>query len=135
MQHSDIGHVNYTQYCNNIHKADFAVWQLWKTIQETTELKDDTVLIIAPEFGRNLLPNSIIDGNGKHAIDHTGDDNSQKIFCMVVGPPSIVKQNIEITTGSSETIDILPTIAKILGFYDEMPKQFIEGRFLNEAFI
>jgi arylsulfatase A-like enzyme len=135
MQHSDIGHENFTSYCNNIHKADFAVSRLWKTIQETPGLKDDTVLIIAPEFGRNLAPNSMVDGNGKFAIDHTGDDNSQQIFCMVLGPAGIVRQNIEIASQTGETIDIVPTIAHILGFYDDIPKSIVTGRFLQEAFV
>lgn len=134
MQHSDIGHSNFTSYCNNMHKADFALGQLWQTIQSTPGLANDTILIVAPEFGRDLQPNTIIDMYGKHAVDHTGDENSQKIFCMVAGPEKVVKQNQIINQVAGETIDILPTIARILGFHDSIPKGMLEGRFLEEAF-
>lgn len=134
MQHSDIGHSNFTKYCNNMHKADFALGQLWQTIQSTPGLADDTVLIAAPEFGRDLQPNTIIDQYGKYAVDHTGDDNSQKIFCMIAGPEKIVVQNQYINDLKGETIDIVPTIAKILGFYDQIPKGRLTGRFLEDAF-
>ena len=134
MQHSDIGHSNFTKYCNNMHKADFALGQLWQTIQSTPGLANDTVLIAAPEFGRDLQPNTIIDQYGKHAVDHTGDDNSQKIFCMIAGPEKVVKQNQYINTLKGETIDIVPTIAKVLGFYDKIPQGHLTGSYLEDAF-
>jgi hypothetical protein len=135
MQHSDIGHSNFSRYCNNMRKADYAVYQLWKTIQETPGLKDDTVLIIVPEFGRNSKPNTLIDTYGRFAVDHTGDENSQKIFCLIAGPENIVKQGEEINVEAGETIDVVPTVAKILGFYDDIPKGILNGRFLEEAFV
>jgi hypothetical protein len=135
MQHSDIGHSSFTEYCNNMHKADFAVGWLWKTIQETPELRDDTVLVIAPEFGRNLVPNSMIDKYGRFAIDHTGDENSSKIFCLIAGPPHVVRQNQVIKENAGETIDIVPTIARILGFDDKTDKSILNGRILTEAFV
>jgi hypothetical protein len=135
MQHSDIGHSNFTKYCNNIRKADFALYQLWQTIQSTPELKDDTILIVAPEFGRNALPNTIADSNGRLAIDHTGDENSQKIFCLIAGPANKVKQGIEVNETTGETIDIVPTISRILGLDNEAAKQLLNGRFLEEAFV
>jgi hypothetical protein len=134
MQHSDIGHSDFTKYCNNMRKADYALGQLWRTIQSTPGLADDTILIAAPEFGRNLKPNTIIDKYGRHAVDHTGDENSQKIFCMVAGPPKLVKQNQVITEVKGETIDIVPTIARILGFEEKLPRDIIQGKFLEEAF-
>lgn len=135
MQHSDIGHSNFTQYCNNMHKASFAVSQLWNTIQSDPVLKDDTILIIAPEFGRNSEPNNIVDAYGKLAVDHTGDENSKHIFCMIAGPPNLVKQNQVVNEVAGESIDIVPTIAKILGFDSGIPKDILNGRFLHEAFV
>jgi len=101
MQDVDVCHFQYTQYANNLRKADFAVAQLWKTIQSTPGMADDTVLIIAPEHGRNFYPNTSVDAYGRRALDHTaptdpnftGDPNMQmarEIFCLVVGPPNVV---------------------------------------------
>ncbi len=134
MQHSDIGHSNFTKYCNNIRKADFALRQLWETIQNTPGMKDDTILIVAPEFGRNLKPNTLRDEFGRLAVDHTGDQLSQQIFCLIAGPPSKVKQGQRITSGG-ETIDLAPTILKILGV--DVPSKYssLTGRFLEEAFV
>lgn len=135
MQDVDIGHFNYTQYANNLRKADFAVAHLWKTIQETPGMADDTVLIIAPEHGRNFYPNTSVDAFGRRALDHTaptdpnwtGDPNMQmarEIFCMVVGPPAVVRQNQVIPTLLGESTEILPAIANLLGFETAMSGSF-----------
>lgn len=135
MQESDIGHSNYTEMCNNIHKADFALAKLWDTIQNTPKMKDNTVLIAAPEFGRNLNSNTIVDKFGRFAIDHTGDENSKKIFCLMLGPKNVIKDNNFVESESAETIDILPTIAHLLGFYDKIPSEFINGKVLKDALV
>lgn len=135
MQHSDIGHNNFTNYCSDMRKADYALYNLWQTIQSIPQMKDDTILIVAPEFGRNLQPNTIVDAYGRYAIDHNGDETSKQIFCLIAGPPNLVKQDVEITDETGETIDIVPTIARILGFDTNMPKNLLNGRFLQEAFV
>lgn len=134
MQHTDIGHSNFTQMCNNLQKADFALYKLWETIQQTPGMKDNTVLIAAPEFGRNIKNNTIYDQYGRAAVDHTGDENSKKIFCLVLGPPNLVRQGQWIDAIQGETIDIVPTIADLLGFRHKMPLGFLDGRVLKEAF-
>ncbi|MDX5404498.1 MAG: hypothetical protein LPK28_03240, partial [Bacteroidota bacterium] len=60
----DVAHSNFTKYCQALRNADWAVGHLWNTIQNTPGLANDTILIIAPEIGRNGTPNSIIDQNG-----------------------------------------------------------------------
>ena len=135
MQDVDVCHFNFTSYANNLRKADFAVAQLWKTIQSTPGMADDTVLIIAPEHGRNFQTNTSIDAFGRSALDHTapndpnfsGDPNltmARDIFCMVVGPPSIVHQGQVINNVSGESTEIVPAIAELLGF-----ETAISGRF------
>ena len=135
MQDVDICHFNYSQYANNLRKADFAVAQLWKTIQETPGMADDTVLIIAPEHGRNFYPNTSVDAFGRRALDHTaptdpnftGDPNMQmarEIFCLVVGPPNVVVQNQVISTIMGESTEIVPAIANLLGFDADMPGSY-----------
>ena len=134
MQESDIGHGNFTEYCSNLRKADYALAKLWDTIQQTPGMADDTILIAAPEFGRNLEPNTILDGYGRFAVDHTGDENSKKIFCMVLGPKSKIKRGIVIQDVVGESIDIVPTICDLLGFENDMDNSPITGQSLKTYF-
>jgi hypothetical protein len=133
MQEVDIGHSNYTSYCNNLHKIDFAAYKIWETIQNDRVMKDNTVMIITPEFGRNKDGNTLVDQFGRKAIDHTGDEISQNIFCMVLGPEALIKHNNKVTE-QRELIDIVPTIADLLGFENEIPKGLLHGKILNEIY-
>ena len=135
MQNVDVCHSNYTEYCNNLRKADYAVGHLWQTIQSTPGMANDTILIVAPEHGRNLEPNTILDAFGQPAIDHTSDATSREIFCMIAGPLGKVVQGQNITQITGESIDIVPTIAHVLGFNDAIPGGLLSGRVLNEAFV
>jgi hypothetical protein len=128
MQDVDVAHFNFSSYANNLRKADYAAAHLWSVIQATPGMANDTVLIIAPEHGRNLNTNTSIDGNGRLALDHTapvdlitGDQTAREIFCMVVGPPSVVKQGQVINTLYGESIEIAPIIANLLGFDTNIP--------------
>lgn len=127
MQDVDICHTNFTQYCNNLRKADYSVAHLWNTIQNTPGMANDTILIIAPEHGRNLNGNTFLDVNGRKAVDHTanvdgtGDQTARDIFCLVVGPPSKVNQGQVFNGINGESIEIIPAIANILGFDTEIP--------------
>ena len=128
MQDVDIGHFNYTQYANNLRKADYSVARLWSIIQATPGMANDTVLIVAPEHGRNLNPNTTIDSYGRRALDHTaptdlvsGDQMAREIFCLVAGPPNVVQQGQVISSVSGESIEIVPVIANLLGFDTSIP--------------
>ena len=134
MMDIDRGHTDFTLYCDNMRKADMGLAALWNKIQSNPELKDDTILIAVPEHGRNLAPNTMKDKYGRYAIDHTGDDTSREIFCLVLGAPHLVKQNQSIGQIMGESIDIAPTIARILGFYDEIDYR-LKGRPLEGAFV
>lgn len=123
MNDADICHSDYTAYCNSIQKSDYALAQLWNTIQNTPGMANDTVMIVAPEIGRNEYSNAIIDENGRAALDHN-DDSARDTFCLVLGPPSFIKQNTTITQSSGETINIAATIADVLGIYDSIPHSF-----------
>ena len=136
MQDVDICHFQFTQYANNLRKADYAVAQLWNTIQSTPGMADDTVMIVAPEHGRNLYANTSVDTYGRRALDHTaptdrnfsGDPNLQaarEIFCLVVGPPAVVKQNQIISSVMGQSVEIVPAIANLLGFDNAIPGGYI----------
>ena len=134
----DVCHSNFSGYLQNLHKADYGVGWLWDKIQSDPVLANDTIMICMPEHGRNSVPNSLVDANGLSAYDHTSDQNSREIFSLIVGPPGVVKQNVSFGTSASpvgESVDIVPTIANILGFDSSIPSGLLPGRVLTEAFI
>jgi hypothetical protein len=134
----DACHFDFTNYIGYMHKADYGVGWLWNKIQNDPQLANDTIMICMPDHGRNQLPNSVYDANGLRSFDHTSDDNSRRLFALIVGPPDKVKQNQvvgDVFTPVGETIDIVPTIGHILGFNDLIPGGFLPGRVLEEAFV
>jgi arylsulfatase A-like enzyme len=137
MQGVDVCHFNFTNYCDNLRKADYALAHLWNTIQNIPGLANDTILIAVPEHGRNASPNTVMDAYGRYAVDHTGEQMSREIFCLVLGPAGVVKQNQVITSVTGESIDVVPTIADILGFYTDIPSQYSGnmGSPLAQAFV
>lgn len=133
MQNVDAAHDDTTSYLNNLKRADYALSHLWQTIQNTPGM-ENTILIAAPEHGRNLESNGVVDDYGREGTDHTGDDMSREVFCMMLGHQTDTFVNSSLSINSDcETIDIVPTIADILGFNNDIPGQ-LSGRVLNEAF-
>jgi hypothetical protein len=141
MQDVDICHFDFTRYADSLHKADYAVAHLWNTIQSTPGMANDTVLIVVPEHGRNQAPNTVIDAYGRYALDHTaidfnGDQMSREIFCLIAGPPNIVRQDQVISQVRGESIDIVPTVARLLGFDTDIPVGVRPpGQYLGDAFL
>jgi len=137
MQGVDVCHFNFTQYCDNLRKADYALAHLWNTIQSTPGLMNDTILIAVPEHGRNVSPNTVMDAYGRYAVDHNSDAMSREIFCLVLGPAGVVKQNQVISTVTGQSIDVVPTMADVLGFYNDIPSNYRNkmGTPLLQAFV
>lgn len=135
MQDVDVCHNNFSSYCNNLRNADYALGHLWDHIQKTPGMANDTILIAAPEHGRNLETNTVVDENGRFAIDHTNTDTAREIFCLVLGPSGVVNQNLKIGAEMGESIDIVPTAAHILGFDADVPGGMLPGAVLEEAFV
>ena len=134
----DICHSDFSSYISLLHRADYGIGWLWDKIQSHPVLANDTVMICVPEHGRNAEPNSILDANGLFAYDHTSDENSRNVFCLIAGPPGVVNQGEVIGDDDDpvgESIDIVPTIAHILGFKDSIPSYLIPGNVLNGAFV
>jgi hypothetical protein len=131
----DVCHTDFTGYCDNLRMADYAAAHLWQTIESTPGMAGDTVMIMMPEVGRNSQPNSILDVNGRGALDHTSSDAmAREIFCLIAGPPSVIRQGQVISSTEGESIDIVPTIANLLGF-DQGASSFLPGRPLTQAFV
>jgi hypothetical protein len=134
MQDVDIAHSNFTLYANNIQKADYALAHLWETIQSTPGMMNDTILIAMPEHGRNQDGNGLYDSYGREALDHTNDDYSREIFSLILGPSNVVVQDQVFSQEKGESIDIVPTIADILGFDNDIPGGLLTGTVLNDSF-
>ena len=136
MQDIDEAHDNASGYLRNLRRADYALWHLWETIKSTPGM-ENTIMIALPEHGRNSQGNEIFDEYGRESTDHTNDEMSREIFCMMLSHQAdnnIYSNNI-ITNLTGESIDIVPTVANILGFDNDIPTGLLNGRILDEAFI
>ena len=134
MQGVDVAHNDFTEYASNLQKADYALGHLWNTIQSTPGMADDTILIAMPEHGRNSEGNGLYDAYGRQALDHTNDVMSREIFALVLGPNGVVVQDQVFANEKGESIDIVPTIANILGFDNDIPGGLLNGNVLTESF-
>ncbi len=114
-------HQNYTGYLQALHQADHSVGWLWNYIQtQIPEMAGETIMIVAPECGRDLFPNPIKDDNNYFAYDHS-DANSLRTFTSLVGPTipqGIVKGSPSQQVGMNT--NVVPTIAEILGIKDDV---------------
>lgn len=114
-------HSNFTGYLRSLHRADHATGWLWSYIQnQIPEMSGKTVMIVAPECGRNLDPNPIQDINDWYAYDHS-DNNARRVWTTMVGKN--VPQNLsrgDENNPIGRLTDIVPTIADIFGIYDEV---------------
>jgi len=114
-------HGNFTGYLRSLHRADHGVAHLWDYIQnQIPEMAGNTAMIITPEHGRNDVPNPIIDENDWYAYDHS-DENSKRIFSMMVGPGI----DADLTIGDDanpigQATDGVLTAADILGIKNEV---------------
>lgn len=135
LQAVDICHSDFTGYCNNLVRADWGVSHLWNFIQSTPGLANDTVMIVVPEHGRNADPNTVVDAYGRPAYDHTSDDRSREIFAMILGPSGVIEQDKVVSSKYGESIDIVPTIANLLGFDVDIPAGLLPGQKLEEALV
>ena len=134
MQGVDVAHDDFTEYASNLQKADYALAHLWNTIQSTPGMAEDTILIAMPEHGRNLEGNGLYDAYGRQALDHTNDVMSREIFALVLGPNGVVVQDQVYANEKGESIDIVPTIANVLGFDNDIPGGLLNGNVLTESF-
>ena len=131
----DVCHRDFTAYCHNLYRASWGIHHLWETIQATPGMTNNTMLIVVPEIGRNGTGNSLRDANNRQGLDHTSEDGiSREIFCLIAGPASVIKQNQTIDVIAGESIDVMPTIAHALGFYDGAASMFM-GQKLMQAFV
>lgn len=121
MSSADSCHNSFTNYLSSLHRGDHAVGFLWDFIQNQTDMAGKTTMIIMPEHGRNETPNAITDQNDWVSFDHDSDENSRRIFSMMVGPG--IDANLTIGSTSNpigDAADLVPTIAQIFGIKDQV---------------
>ena len=119
----DVCHGDFTAYLKNMHRADHGIGFLWKEIQNIPGMAGNTTMIVMPEHGRDLEPNSIMDENDWLAYDHSGG-NSRRIFTLMAGPG--IDAGLRVGSEDNpvgDAADVVPTIADIFGIkqtvYDE----------------
>ncbi|MBF0433116.1 MAG: sulfatase-like hydrolase/transferase [Fibrobacteria bacterium] len=105
MEPDDEGHKNdWNKYLAAISASDNYAHDLWNTIQSDSLLRDSTVLFIVNDHGR-------------HTNDFTTHGDNCEGCCKIMGVilgPDIKKGHIDSTLW--EQIDVVPTIAQLLGF-------------------
>ena len=114
-------HGNFTGYLKSLHRADHGVAHLWNYIQSSIpSMSGNTALILAPEMGRNLNPNPILDENDWASFDHS-DANTKRVFGMMAGPG--IDAGLPIGSEGSpvgEITEAMITAAEILGFKSDV---------------
>ncbi len=114
-------HRNFTGYLKSLHRADHGVAHLWDYIQtQIPEMAGNTAIVLAPECGRNMNPNPILDENNWFAFDHS-DANTQRVFGMMAGPG--IPQNLQIGSEANpvgDVTDAVATVGEILGIKNEI---------------
>ena len=121
MSSPDSCHASFTNYLGALHRCAHAIGFLWDFIQQQPELAGKTAMLVMPEHGRNYEPNAILDENDWVSFDHDSDENSRRIFSMMVGPG--IDGNLRIGGEDNpvgDAADIVPTIAELLGIKDRV---------------
>lgn len=122
------GHTGiYSDYLTAIRVADSLIYDIWRHIQAEgpytdTFYRNRTVLIVTGDHGRND------DAHGGFSSHGMWDHGSRQLGLLALGPG--IARNRVVTETSADQIDILPTVAALLGF----PAPFAEGRVMTELF-
>ncbi len=116
----DSCHSNFTGYLGALHRADHGVAHLWNHIQSINGMAGNTIMIVAPECGRDDIPNVILDINDWSSYDHS-DSNSLRVFTSMVGPGVQADHVVGSETNPiGMNTNCVPTIAEILGIKSQV---------------
>jgi hypothetical protein len=133
----DTAHGDFNGYLRAQQVADACVEHLWRFIQSTDGLRDETALLVLPEHGRHLFMNGQMpDSLGRSGLDHgLGDDGDRDVFLLALGPdftpgavlaPTGVAQEGR-DLGRYESIDAAMTAMTLLGLGDVMRGELEEA--------
>jgi len=122
-------------YLEFITRADYMVDFIWNQIIDNADwpYKDNTVMIVTSDHGRNYFPASPYPGWGYS--DHGGMSHQNRHILFVARGPGI--QN-GVYSETRFHIDIVPTVAKLLGL-DLTPvgadTKYARGQVMEEMFV
>ena len=112
-----------SHYTNGIAVIDRGIQRLVETIQTDLQYRNNTVFCIVPDCGRDS--NQFLSIPFQH---HFNSPSAHQIFALFFGAG--IKGN-QIVDRKVSQIDILPTLAKLMGFQSE----YAEGKVLEDIFI
>jgi hypothetical protein len=117
----DVAHSGaYSLYIDAIRRADRLCVELWQAVQTHPEYKDRTAVYFMPDFGRDADDDPAGNGFQHH---RTGSDMARTTWLLAMGPH--IRQNV-VVERPIESIDLVPTIGKHLGFDTKTPGRYIE---------
>jgi hypothetical protein len=116
----DIAHSGaYSLYVDAIQRADRLCAELWSAVQSDPEYKDRTTLYIMPDFGRDSDDDPAGNGFQHH---RTGGAMARTTWMLALGPH--LRRNMTVDR-PIESIDLVPTIGRCLGFDTASPGRII----------
>ncbi len=117
----DIAHSGaFSLYVDAIQRADRLCADLWSMIQSDPEYKDRTTLYIMPDFGRDADDDPAGNGFQHH---RTGGASARTTWLLALGPH--IRHNA-VVEHPIESIDLVPTIGRHLGFATHSTGRAIE---------
>jgi hypothetical protein len=117
----DVAHSGaFSLYVDAIQRADRLCSELWIMIQSEPEYKDRTTLYIMPDFGRDADGDPAGNGFQHH---RTGGAAARTTWLLALGPHVRQKMIVE---RRIESIDLVPTIGRHVGFSTASTGRYIE---------
>jgi hypothetical protein len=113
---ADVAHGDVSQAKTNIQHIGTGIRRVWETVNNHPEMKDNTLLVVLPDFGRNGAHNSISDENGNYGTDHSiFDENTTNIACLFATNVLDFQLSVTPKTTPMESTDISWIVRQFLG--------------------
>ncbi len=107
LTNADVAHGSYNAYVDVIKRNDQELGRILDAVEQDAALRDSTSIFVVPEFGRDKNLNQ------RNGLDHgDGSDELNKVACVAWGPDFKPGKTI---TADCDTIDLCPTICRLLG--------------------
>ncbi|MBM4014428.1 MAG: twin-arginine translocation signal domain-containing protein [Planctomycetes bacterium] len=107
LTNADVAHSSYNAYVDVIKRNDQELGRILDAVEQDATLRDSTSIFVVPEFGRDKNLNQ------RNGLDHgDGSDDLNKVACVAWGPDFKPGKTI---TADCDTIDLCPTICRLLG--------------------
>ena len=105
---ADVAHGSYNAYVDVIRRNDQELGRIVDIVNGDPQLKDSTSIFVLPEFGRDKNLNQ------RNGLDHgDGSPELQRVSVVATGPD--FKTSGKVVDAACETIDVCPTICRLLG--------------------